>query len=212
MKKHFIQLVDELRDHPNINIAQAQINEPVTQAAIAEIESCLQTKLPDEITSFYRQMNGARILWTLNDDFCDEYGIQTSNGGSIQLLPIEKVFGNWKDVIWFTEDDHVLRHIKPFDFFVPEACAVFYSIPEQFQVYYHYCGEELHPTGYSFNEYLERLLQARGYVYWMQTLHVAGMETISSEDFFADMPKIFDDFNSSLFVPNTTGTEIPLFR
>jgi hypothetical protein len=119
------------------------------------------------------------------------------------------VFADWRDHIYFSDDDP-MKQIKPFDFFVPEACAVFFPVPGNATIHYHYCGEELHPTGYTLNEYLDRLLLSRGYRYWMTSLGVDTRESAEADAFLNDAPLLFKGFNASLFKPKTKAGEIDL--
>ncbi len=50
----------------------------------------------------------------------------------------------------------------PFDYFVAEACAAYSPMPGAAKVCFHYLGEELSPTDYTFLECMELLLQSRG--------------------------------------------------
>ena len=83
------------------------------------------------------------------------------------------------------------------DRFVSEAYAVLYLVPSDAPaVHYHYCGENLTPTGLSYENWLELLLRSRGASY-SHTL-ATGPRT---GDTWVDMnihriAKLFPDFDS----------------
>jgi len=126
--------------------------------------------------------------------------------GAIALLPVERIFGNWKEAIWFDDfpGGDRFRPVKPFDFFQPEACAAFYQKPEesaQDEVYFHVVGEELCATGYTFPEYIERMLACRGYLYWQLTLCAETQSNPEVAGLRKRLPALFPDFPADIFRP-----------
>ncbi len=77
-------------------------------------------------------------------------------------------------------------------------------------MHYHYLGEELCPTGYTFSEYLNLLLKSRGYLYWQTALCAESRGSPEARNFRTNMPVLFSDFEESDFVPKmTAGTSPP---
>ncbi|KAL2784914.1 hypothetical protein BJX66DRAFT_315951 [Aspergillus keveii] len=108
------------------------------------------------------------------------------------------------------EEDWRFRfaHLKPIDRFVPEAYTVLVGPmkkdrPQKFSDYiaYHYCGEELVETRYTFADYVERLLVSRGYWYWVTSLCPLDRGSLEADALKRIAPQIFPDMDLSLFVP-----------
>ncbi|KAL3490504.1 hypothetical protein BJX62DRAFT_140642 [Aspergillus germanicus] len=108
------------------------------------------------------------------------------------------------------EEDWRFRfaHLKPIDLFVPEAYTVLVGPkkkdrPQKFSDYiaYHYCGEELVETRYTFADYVERLLVSRGYWYWVTSLCRLDRGSLEDDALKRIAPQIFPDMDLSLFVP-----------
>jgi hypothetical protein len=86
--------------------------------------------------------------------------------------------------------------------FVPEARAALIQRdgrPPADSVAYYYIGEELRDTGYTFEEYLERLLASRGFWYWIQTLGPGLEASAEVTGFRQAMPLILPDYDDSHF-------------
>ncbi|KAL2847337.1 hypothetical protein BJX68DRAFT_113071 [Aspergillus pseudodeflectus] len=108
------------------------------------------------------------------------------------------------------EEDWRFRfaHLKPLDRFVPEAYTVLIGPkkkdrPQKFSNYiaYHYCGEELVETRYTFADYVERLLISRGYWYWVRSLCRLDRGSLEVNALKSIAPQIFPDMDLGLFVP-----------
>ncbi len=195
-RPRFEAMVDDLRAHKKVEGVEASFAPPATDAQIAEAERSFGRSIDAEIVAFYREMNGFNLEWqgTASDD----------ERGHIHLQPIEKVFGDWKNVMWFDrEGGDRFRSLLPFDFFVPEACMAFDASETPLRVHFHYCGEEQSATGYGFAEYLERLLASRGYFYWVQALceDEDQADSEEAETFLANVPLLFRGVDKRLFRP-----------
>lgn len=208
MKRNFIQkfelMTDNLKTNKNITINELHFNEPAADEEIEVARNFVNGKLPTGVEDFYREMNGFNLQWEHTIESIKENS--DADRGFINLLPIQEVFGDWKDIVWFDDFEGGDRYqpVKPFDFFTNEACAAFYCPSnhaiEDF-VYFHYLGEELHKTNYSFLEYIEKLIASRGYFYWIETLSDDLQERPEATSFRAKMPMIFEDYNDELFHP-----------
>jgi hypothetical protein len=203
--KRIQELVQSLRAMPNIVVKKSEISPPATPEQIGTAKWSAEMKLPQGVEAFYTELNGFSLEW--------EFAGSTAEGempdtGSVDLLPIEKIFGNWKETIWFDdfEGGDRFKAVKPFDFFQPEACMAFYKDLDkapQDKVYFHYLGEGLSPTDYSFPEYIDRLIAARGYFYWHSTLCADAQRNPEVKKFHERMSILFPDYSANLFVPRT---------
>ncbi|KAL4865894.1 hypothetical protein BDV12DRAFT_199664 [Aspergillus spectabilis] len=102
---------------------------------------------------------------------------------------------------------YTYQHLKPIDTFVPEAYTVLVGPKKKDKkgkfsdyVAYHYCGEELFHTRYTFAEYVERMIVARGWWYWVTTL-CGDRERFEADSFKKLAVQIFEDIDLALFVP-----------
>jgi len=200
-KDRFKAMVEKLQADPRITVNQAELNLPASLADIEFAKSQCMGKLPEGCQTFFESMDGLTVEWNLN-----ESNTARHHKGSIRILPIKQVFGNWQGATWFPEPSPGTQYqsIKPFDHFVTEACAAFklkpQSTPES-TVYFHYFGEATVNTGYSFNEYLERLLVSKGYWYWIQSLSSETCDNPEAEKFRNAASRLFDDYDDALFAP-----------
>jgi hypothetical protein len=196
------ELFQSLQTTPNIVVKNIEIAPPATSEQIGTARWCAEMKLPQGVEDFYLELNGFSLEW--------ESTGSTSATGSIQFLPIERIFGNWKETTWFDdfEGGDRFKVVKPFDFFQPEACAAFWQESDkapQDQVYFHYLGEDLVPTGYSFLEYIDHLIASRGYNYWLLSLCAESQKNPEVKQFREKMPILFPDYSDNLFVPRKSN-------
>ena len=192
--EEFKKMVDELSQHPEIIVTDFVINPPATEEEIKFAEK--KFKLTSDMLDFYKSANGVKLSWELKDT----EGTEDTVMGNMELLPIQEVFQDWKDIIYWDDNDKY-KLLHPLDFFVPEACAVLnLDGSDNPEVYFHYCGEDQHPLKMDFKEYLNALLKTRGFWYW-QTVIVAELtgeeNTSEPENFRVNMPKLFPDFELS---------------
>ncbi|BAU09886.1 hypothetical protein LEP3755_03620 [Leptolyngbya sp. NIES-3755] len=201
-RKQIEAMVRSLSAMETITVTTAEIAPPATSAQLDTARWMAQLKLPTGLEAFYKEMNGVTVEWEAKEAFSD----QEVDRGSIQLLPVEQIFGNWEGTTWFEDipDSERFRGVKPFDLFQPEACAAFYqqldAAPED-TVYFHYFGEELSAMSYQFEEYLERLVACRGYLYWQLTLCSESQNTPEVERVRSRIPVLFPECSLDQFVP-----------
>ena len=199
----FQQMVAELREHPHIKVIELDFPSPAKPDKIEEAKRLIGGSIPEAIEAFYMEMDGFRLQWSYIDE---GKGQENENDrGTVDILSIQEVLKNWQGVTWFEfEGGDRFKTVKPLDFFAPEACAALVYIEEkgiQPTIYYHYLGEFLCDTGYSFAEFIERLLGAKGYWYWIETLCPNTQGSPQAINFFERMPLLFPNFKPSLFQP-----------
>jgi len=190
--EEFKKMVDELNQHPKIIVTDFVINPPATAEEIKFAEK--KFKLTNDMLDFYKSANGITLTWELNEP--EDSVVR----GNIELLPVQEIFQDWKNTIYWDDNDKY-KQLHPLDFFVPEACAALnLEDSDNPDVYYHYCGEEMNTLKMDFKEYLYALLKTRGFWYW-QTVVVAELtgeeNTTEPENFRVNMPKLFPDFKLS---------------
>ncbi len=197
----FLPLVEAmlrgLKQTPGLRLLRAEIAPPASPAALTTARNYAGYRLPAGVPEFYSEMNGLEVGW------------ESAGGkdqGSVALLPVERIFGNWKGAIWFDDfpGGDRFRAVKPFDFFQPEGCAAFLQTtdrPPDEKVYFHAVGEELCAMGCTFSEYIERMLVCRGYLYWQLTLCAETQANPEVANFHARMPHLFPDFRAEIFRP-----------
>jgi hypothetical protein len=203
-RPRFERLVAELSSHPAITVRKARIGAPTAAAIIANAKAVAGAAWPDGMTDFYSEMSSVDIDY--------EVAGSEGNGGSIHIPTVTDVWDHAKheDELWFDwlvaeKPDHPFTRIRPIDRFVPEAYAVLYPVPSRgpATVHYHYCGEDLVPTGLRYERWLELLLRARGAHYWLNlTTGPAGGRTWVEEN-FDRVAAIFPDFDPGSMSPQS---------
>ena len=199
--QQFHSMSAALKNNPAIDVIVCEFNSPATEEELNEARS--KFKLTSKMIDFYSQANGISIQWERRKE--KELSGGGLAAGLIDLLPVQEVFGDWKDNIYFDEDDPC-KPLHPIDYFIGNACAALYlnglNNPE---VYYYYRGEKMRPLGVDFEGYLQLLLKSRGFWYW--PLAIAGSEDVDpsapmpreERNFRQIMPQLFPDFDPSDF-------------
>jgi hypothetical protein len=199
----FQQMVAELREHPQINVKEVHVASAARREEVEAAERLAGGRLPEAMGAFYLELNGFRLEW----ERAPENGGRRAgtNRGSVEILPLEEVLKDWQGVTWFEfEGGDRFKAVKPLDFFAEEACAALaYSESKGFAstISYHYLGEFLCDTGYGFTQFIDRLLNARGFWYWIETLCPDTRQSPEAQNFLRQMPSLFADFQPSLFQP-----------
>jgi hypothetical protein len=211
-RERFEKLGAEISNHPLLIVDRLEVGDPASEDDIEAAKSAAGGALPKGMQEIYSEMNGFRLDWQARDE--DRFEGQKPHG-RIRLLMIgtdvDMIFASWNNEIWSPKDgDERFKAVKPVDYFLAESCAALYPVPGDMMMHYHDLGEELHPTGYSFLEYLDLLLKSRGYLYWQHLLCADNQETPEAQEFRANMPRLFPDYDESVFRPNTTQHEMAL--
>lgn len=199
--QQFHLMAETLQNNSAINVRKCEFNPPATKKKLKEAQS--HFKLTAAMIDFYSEANGITIEWERRE----QKGIPDGGlaAGYINLLPVEQVFKDWENVIYFDEDDS-FKPLHPIDVFIDEACAALYlDGSDNPQVYYHYLGEEMSPLGVDFEGYLQLLLKSRGFWYWHKA--IAQPEyfnpyvpiSVEERNFREIMPQLFPDFDASDF-------------
>jgi predicted DNA-binding WGR domain protein len=216
-RARFAAMVEELEKDERFEIRKVTLGEPADPALIAQAKEAAGGTLPPGVAELYAEMNGFELVWQQVDGFHDDLQGDGEPAGYIDIPPIYAprvaggVFSDWRGSLYFSDEDP-LRQIKPIDNSGGElganTLAVFFPVPGKATIHYHDGDGELHPTGYSLDEYLDRLLVSRGYRYWTGSLCVDLVESASVEDFLHDAPLVFKDWKRALFKPKTKAGQI----
>ncbi|WP_330453132.1 MULTISPECIES: hypothetical protein [unclassified Streptomyces] len=186
-------LVRGLRENPRIELLNHELTDPLTSDRIGE----LADGLPAGVEEFYREVGSFKLEWRSTEGDGTDRGV-------VDILPLDRVLGDWSGITWFPSGEQEFRPVVPFDFFTPEACAAFERGEDGTfaeEVSYHYFGEELAPTGRTFTEYVDLLIASRGYWYWPKTLCAGYEDSAEVTDFRQNMPRLFPDHDDGLFRP-----------
>lgn len=204
----FEQMFAELRAHPEIEVTKADLTRAdVGSDEMAAWRERAAGSWPEGMTELYDEVTEVELTYRVKDD--------ESTGGAINIPSLSL----WdhdalEDELWFdfTEEDSALHFIRPIDRFVPEAYAVLYLRPEgkPAEVAYHYCGEELVPTGLTYREWLDLLFRSRGVLYWLQLTLGPGRDKTWVGDGIERVAKLFPDFDPKSMQPKKRHKEIAL--
>lgn len=201
IRTRFEDMASRLRDDRRIEVRSYELPGPASSDDLEAASAALGASLPPVLEQLYAQMDGFVLEWIVRDR--DGAG-DSADRGSIEILPVARAFGDWHGAIWFDDRDDPFRWVRPLDFFAPEACAALVA-PQgedpRDAVHYHYLGEMLFDTGHDIAAFIDRLLVARGYWYWITALCPQLRAAPEAQDFLHRMPQLFDDFDASLFAP-----------
>jgi hypothetical protein len=171
----FERMVREIENAPDAELLEVHFGSPASDAEVEEALYLCGEPLPDGMEPLYREMNGFRCQWRIARRRTDLLPEGNAPECQVDLLPLVDaefaIFNDWLDLVW-DEDDDLRQFVKPFDY-QWETCAALYPVfgtPRPpgmpplpaLGVNLHERYREIYPTGYTFTEYLERLLAARG--------------------------------------------------
>ena len=180
-RNRFEALIDELEAHPSIRVHQRILGSPASADELASAEAALGRRLPDEMRTFYAQVNGAHIEWSHCDPRWSYYGAM----GSVNLFKL-------KSLSVRAEDHHI---------------AVDYSCETSFLGLSHrnFLVWVDDPTGDArrfrkkFDVYLDALLEARAWSHWqLMFLYSSRYQQTVEEGqgrLQAVLPVLFPDFD-----------------
>lgn len=200
-RPRFEALVEELGSTPGVRLTSAVIGPPTDPHVLAAARVVAGAAWPHEMTALYEELGHVDIAYEIDG---------SGHGGRIAIPTVTDVWdhGGHEDELWFDwlveeSPDHPFTRIRPIDRFVPEAYAVLYSVPGDAPatVHYHYCGEELTPTGLSYEQWLERLFVARGATYWLQLAMGPSTKRTWVEENLERVAALFPDFVPSALHP-----------
>jgi len=198
--KRFQAMVKALRAHRAIEIQGFDLNPPASPAAIAKVKKAWG--LDDGTLAFWAQADGLQLRWTAKEQ-----------EGGIELLPLQRVFGDWKGTVWFDwmPEDAPARRIHPVDFPGSESCAAFALDGAEHPIMLlHVLGERTDSLAVDFPTYLELLLKTRGFHEWQTVLVDAlapeGYGTTSPAAVRKMLPELFPDVAVGDLVANQRPT------
>lgn len=197
-------MVAALETHPDVEVEEAVLRPPASEEELATATRLAAGRLPAGVEEVYRELGGMDLAWR-HDVEEIAHGDQR-DCGYVHLLPLERVFGDWRDAVWFDSfpGGERFRPVRPFDLFQPETCACFLqqagAAPGD-RVAVHHLGEGLVKTGHDFAAYLERLLVSRGCWGWLQTLAAATADDDEAEACRRRVSVLFPDADVDLLRP-----------
>ena len=206
-KRRFEALVHELSVTSGVRLKEATIGPPTDPQVIAAARKVAGAAWPDGMSDLYAELSYVDLEWHLSG---------SSQGGAIHIPSVTDVWDHaaHQDELWFdfVPEEGALRKIRPIDRFVAEAYAVIYPVPgdRPATVHYHYCGEELVPTGLSYKDWLELLLRSRGAMYWLQLTLGPSTSRTWVEENLDKVAAIFPSFKPETMIPSTPFEPIDL--
>ena len=177
------KMVEELKQHVDIVVDEVHFGEPGFDIDISE-------NIDEDFLQFYREMNGFQLKW--HSPKFKDYGY-----GYISFQPLEEALENGEEVYWLEDYEHWQENFHMIEDMTEggEEFVGLYPFYEEPEIYI--VGEEVRPTGYTFNEYIEALIYSRGLWYWQNYMTVAGpsgerkkLEEIFRELFAEEIQKI----------------------
>ena len=186
--------------HLKVGLHQAKESghvKTVTEYYANPLKSDQQNPAWDEtLRNIFSYADGMEVNWT-----ADATG---ATGGRLHFMKMEHVFQNWEGKLYESEDltnERMLAFFKPFDLITDETQCGFLHEPdfESQSIYYNRSGEPaLYDLDLDFKGYLDMALASRIYYYWPKVLLdiQSGEESVETENFKVNMPKIFPDFSS----------------
>lgn len=134
--------------------------------------------IPEQLKRYATETNGYMTEWQSRPDGSGRLMCR----GRYELLPLEDIYGDWKDHVYFgfPEESPRLANFKVIDLFTAEACVGLYHDAQQDPgLYYHAVGEgtDPYPLHLDLLGYLKLLRLSLGYRYWQLAL----LETLPND-------------------------------
>lgn len=203
-RSRLASMVEELRAHPAISVQRVYLSPPTEPYELADAVHQLAGAMPKGMVQMYEELGDFELAWAYMGK-PDEDGEQLS--GSVRILPVFDMMKDWENTLWFDfmEEENPARILRPFDFFRSDTCAGLMprGPGEVAQICFHAQGEDIWPTGLTFDDWFERLLQSRGMLYWLEACTAYGEESYEAQRLRRVGPSLFEDFNPELFAPQT---------
>ncbi|MFF7838260.1 hypothetical protein ACFZC6_05500 [Streptomyces ossamyceticus] len=186
-----VELAAQLHATPGITVSLCRIGAPASDEELDALLARAGGKLPEGLGDFYASVNGFQLVWQGGDTEGEG-----PDGGSVQFLPIDRLFGDWRGVTWFDdfEGGDRYRAVQPFDLFEDEACGAFWQedgLAPQSDVHLHWFGEGDISLDISFPTYVDRLIEMRGYRYWQLTVPSGVHERTEAAGIHARVARLF---------------------
>jgi hypothetical protein len=151
-------LAERVKAHPMLELLEYQVQPPVSDKVVREVEKKLGFAVPDPVKSFYRQADGAKLSWRFKprlskpkkDQARAEFkelaappDIVFKLAGNINLLPLrdslldeeyalptsDEVEGEFDFEGKVYSDNEFCRMLRPFDFIDDYYCMAFVTQP-----------------------------------------------------------------------------------
>ena len=97
-KKRFEEMVKELQQNPKVTLVGVAFGHPATNDDIRLAIEAAGGELSKGMESFYREMDGFRLEWKINDEDLQQF--DQSDCGLINLLPIGQTFRSNEQPEW----------------------------------------------------------------------------------------------------------------
>ncbi len=212
-------MIGRLKTNHLISLKVAEIVDPVSKESIDRIEKRYKVEFPDVYKKFIqKEAVSVAVQWNIAEtarDMLKLIGEECFMNGRIssydpRTMIMDHDNGRWKDIFWFDQIDSELndqlKRFVPFDLADGFRCVTGfmkegdekngYVISNQ--LYLNRENEELIPHPFTFEEYLEFLLKAKGYSGLLACYNDPFDE--EHKRFMKVMPLLFDDFDKDYFL------------
>ncbi len=219
LREHFEAMISQVKDNRFLNLKTALLAKPSPKPALEFIENDYKIKYPKEFRDFMLEISvGVKIKWEVSEAAITDLKLEGEErfmNGQVSICGArEMVFGvgrsYWKDIFWFdqvnSELNDQLKRFAPFDLADGFRCVTGflkegddetgYVISDQ--LYLNRENKELIPHPFTFEEYLEFLLKAKGYSGLLACYNDPFDE--EHKRFMKVMPLLFDDFDKDYFL------------
>lgn len=161
-----------LEKYSSFKLYGCNINKGISDKTLFKIVEEAELKLPEEVLSFYREMDGLTVSWSLDHNDEEIYGSIIINSlkeaifGYYKRVKRDQYENAFEDILWndsFLEKE--IKKLKPHRLFESiEGDASFITfkfLSENIQLFYVY-EAEIKPLQVSFTEYLELIIEYVG--------------------------------------------------
>jgi hypothetical protein len=184
-------LIYAFKDNPKFQNVNNEFELPADNNII---EQALKNGLNNDFPPLFKETNGLMAYW--------EFDRSRNLIGKIHINQLESILESWGKELYFEGLDARLKHFRPLDLFVEEACCgiVIDGSDDQCIYYHDYGSENILSLDIDFKTYFELAIDAKILSYWQRYLVylVNGNQNIEVS-FPARIKEVFPDFDLEAF-------------
>jgi hypothetical protein len=151
-----------------------------------------------------KHLNGLRWEWESTEPVVAR--------GSINLLTLPEIYGDWKGLVYYDDpdEDPRLATFKPVDLYAPDSCVgLYHDERADPALYYYEFGEEPYALGIDVQAYFQLLSQTLGIMHWpLLLLEAAALppdapyqpQSGTTRDVAEELPKLYPAFDLADFI------------
>ena len=173
------------------NPAMKKVEKKFTSPAVVD---GISSDFLKDIIAFYKETNGFEAKW--------DFDRNRNLVGRMNLIELEYVLESWEEKLYFDGADERLKHFRPLDIFIAEACVgILVDGSGDETLYYHDFGDSnIFSLDIDFKSYFDLSIDARCFLYWQEYL----VELVHGDQgvevlFKTGMKEVFPDFDLEAF-------------